>query len=101
MTCTRFSLNSRNRSAYGALLPNPHRSSASIDQAGGIQLLRPLLYVPPCPISKYATGPREGRNFTQQCCGDQAPLPSLPFALPFSPLSSGHFIKAIPTSANG
>src|SRR6218665_2358930 len=87
MTCTRFSLNSRNRSAYGALLPNPHRSSASIDQAGGIQLLRPLLYVPLCPISKYATGPREGRNFTQQCCGDQAPPSFSSLCSPlFSPL---------------
>src|SRR6218665_2948234 len=46
MTCTRFSLNSINRSVYGASPHNSHRSSAS-GPSWSTSYLRPLLYVHP------------------------------------------------------
>src|SRR6218665_2634285 len=46
MTCTRFSLNSRNRSASGALPQNPI-GALPLDPAGGLPFLRSLLYVHP------------------------------------------------------
>src|SRR6218665_3686687 len=47
MTCTKFSLNSRNRFASGALPLDPVEDFRSSD---------PFLCPPPFPISKYATG---------------------------------------------
>src|SRR6218665_3862640 len=46
MTCTRFSLNSRNRSASGAKTQNPI-GALTLNQAEGLSFLRPLLYVHP------------------------------------------------------
>src|SRR6218665_1668434 len=46
MTCTGFSLNSRNRSVSEASPQNPHSCSASTP-AGGLPFLRPILYVHP------------------------------------------------------
>jgi len=57
MTCARFSLNSRNRSASGVLLHNPHRSSASEHSWRTSFPQTPFIGPPPYPISKYATAP--------------------------------------------
>ena len=46
ITCTRFSLNSRNRSASGAL-PKPPTGALPLDTAGGLPFLRHFLYVHP------------------------------------------------------
>jgi len=56
MICTRFSLNSRNRSASGALPHNLHRSSASGPSKRTSVPQTPFICPPPCRISKYATG---------------------------------------------
>src|SRR6218665_1637103 len=55
MTCTRFSLNSRNRSASWALPQNPHKSSTSGASWRTSVPQTPFICPPPCPISKHAT----------------------------------------------
>src|SRR6218665_3702895 len=55
MTCTRFSLNSRNRSASEVLLHNFYRSSASEPSWRTSVPQTPFICPPPYPISKYAT----------------------------------------------
>src|SRR6218665_846473 len=56
MTCTKFSLNSRNRSASGTLPLNPHKNSASGPSWRTSVPQTLFICPPPCPISKYATG---------------------------------------------